>query len=285
MAGAGEPLVRIMGQKMAESLGQPILVEVQAGAGGAIAAETVARAAPDGYTVLHPSSGSLIYRVYLAKNISYDPVRDFTPIALVAEAVLVVATGSTVPMRSFDEVVQYARSNPGKLFYGTSGVGTVHHLSAELLGELTGINWVHVPYKDSARLTTDLISGQVPIAFGIYGTYAQHLASGKIRLLAINNGSRYPRSPEVPTLSEQVRGYEPPATWNSFFGPAGLPRPIVQRLHAEAIKAIEHPDVRAKLDGLGFVARSGSPEELAQVLKRGLEQAAYVVKMAGIKPE
>ncbi len=285
VAGAGETLIRMMGQKMSEALGQPLLVDVQAGVAGAIAAEAVSRATPDGYTLLYPSSGSMIYRVFLVKKTPYDPIRDFTPIARVAEAVLVVATSPSAPMRSFEEVIDFAKRNPGKLFYGTSGVGTVHHLSAELLGGITGINWVHVPYKDSARLTIDVIGGQVPIAFGILGTYAQHVNTGKMRLLAINNFARHNRFPDVPTVVEQIPGYEPPPTWNAFFGPAGLPRPIVQRLNTEIIKAVDHPDVRSKLDGLGIVPRVSSPEELGEALKRGLEQAARIVKMAGITPE
>lgn len=285
VAGAGETLIRMMAQKMTEALGQPLVVDVQAGVAGAIAAEAVARAAPDGYTLLYPSSGSMIYRVFLARNTPYDPVRDFTPIARVAEAVLVVAGSHASPLRSFDEVIDFAKRNPGKLFYGSSGVGTVHHLSAELLGGITGINWVHVPYKDAARLTIDLIGGQVPVAFGILGTYAQHVSTGKMRLIAINNVARYSRFPDVPTLVELIPGYEPPPTWNAFFGPAGVPRPIVQRLNSEIIRAVEHPDVRSKLDGLGIVPRVSSPEELGEALRRGLEQAAQIIKMAGISPE
>lgn len=285
LGGGGETLARLVGQKMSESMGQPVLIDVQPAAAGSIAANSVARAAPDGYTILYAATNSQIYRPLLAKNVPYDSVKDFTPIATLSEAVLVVAVSHSSQINSMKDVVEQARQNPGKVFYGTSGVGTTHHLSAEVLQVVAGVKLVHVPYKDPNQVATELIANRIPVGFGIFGTMYQHHTAGKLRIIAINNTKRYGRTPDIPTIGEGVPGYEPPPGWNGFFGPAGMQRPVVQRLNAEITKAITAPDMRERLDALGFIATPSTPEQLGEAVKRGLELAAKIVKTAGIQAE
>ena len=285
LGGGGETLARLVGQKMSESMGQPVLIDTQPAVAGSIGANTVAKAAPDGYTILYAATNSQVYRIYLAKNVPYDPVKDFTPIAMLSEAVLVVATSIPSGITSMKELIERARKEPGKLFYGTSGVGTTHHLSAEVLQTVAGIKMVHVPYKDPNQVATELIGNRIPTGWGIFGTMYQHHMAGKLKIIAINNTRRYPRTPDIPTVGESVPGYEPPPGWNAWFGPAGLPRPIVMRLNAEISKAVTSPDLKDKIDALGFIPWTSTPEELAVELKKSLERTAKIVKAAGIEPE
>jgi tripartite-type tricarboxylate transporter receptor subunit TctC len=226
-----------------------------------------------------------VYRPFVAKNVPYDPVKDFTPIGSMAEAVLVVAVSLDSKITNMKELVEFAKREPGKAFYGTSGVGTTHHLSAEILQGVTGIKLTHVPYKDPNNVATELIGNRIPIGFGIFGTMYQHHTAGKLRIIAINNTKRYGRTPDIPTLSEQIAGYEPPPGWDSWFGPANLPRAIVTRLNTELNKAVTAPDLKDKIDALGFIPTPGTPEDLARDVKVGLERAAKIIKAAGIEPE
>jgi len=285
LGGGGETLARLVGQKMSEALGQPVLIDPQPAVAGTIGANTVAHAAPDGYTILYAATNSQVYRTFLAKNVPYDPVKDFTPIAMLSEAVLVVATSIPSGITSMKDLIERARKEPGKLFYGTSGVGTTHHLSAELLQTVTGIKMVHVPYKDPNQVATELIANRIPTGWGIFGTMYPHHTAGKLRIIAINNTRRYARTPDIPTVGESVPGYVPPPGWNGWFGPAGLPRPIVMRLNAEITKAVTAPDLKDKIDALGFIPTPSTPEELAAALKTSLERTGKIVKAAGIEPE
>lgn len=285
LGGGGETLARMIGQKLSESMGQPVLIEVQPAASGSIAAATVARAAPDGYTILHATAASQIYRPVLAKNVPYDPVKDFTPIAMVGDAAVVVAASIDSGMNSMKDLIERARREPGKVFYGTSGVGTTHHLSAELVQALAGVRMVHVPYKDANQVAVELIANRIPVGFGIFGTLYKHHAAGKLRIIASNNTRRYERIGDIPTIGEELPGYEPPPGWNGFFGPAKMAQPIVHRLNAEINRAITAPDLQAKLSALGFIATPGAPEELGAAVKLGLERAARIAKSAGIEPE
>jgi tripartite-type tricarboxylate transporter receptor subunit TctC len=285
LGGGGDALARLIGQRMSESLGQPIIIDAQPAAAGSIGAATVARAAPDGYTILYAATNSQVYRVFLAKNVAYDPIKDFTPIAMLSEAVLVVAVSNASGINSMQDLVARARKEPGKLFYGTSGVGTSHHLSAELLQVVIGVKMTHVPYKDPAIVATELMADRIPTGWGIFGTMYQPHLSGKLRIIAINNSKRYARTPDIPTITEGVPGYTPPPGWNAWFGPAGVPRPIVQRLNIEISRAVTAPDLKDKIDALGFIPVTSTPEELAEILKRGLDIAGKIIRTAGIEPE
>jgi tripartite-type tricarboxylate transporter receptor subunit TctC len=283
LGGGGETLARFIGQKMGESMGQPIIIDPQPAAAGVVGANMVAKAAPDGYTFLYSATNSQVYRLALARNTPYDPVKDFTAISLLSDAVLVVAVPPNSSIRNMRDYVEQAKG--GKLFYGTSGVGTTHHLSAEVLQLTAGIKLTHVPFKDPNLVATEVIADRLTSGFGIFGTMYQHHVAGKLRIIAINNVKRYGRTPDIPTIGEGVPGYEPPPGWNGFFGPANLPRPIVQRLNAEIHKASSAPDMKERFDQLGFIMTLSTPEELDAVLKRDLPRAAKLVKDAGIPVE
>jgi tripartite-type tricarboxylate transporter receptor subunit TctC len=285
IGGGGEALGRVVAEKMSQALGQTVVIDPQPAAAGSIAAQTVARAAPDGYTLLYAAVNSQVYRTLLAKNVPYDPVRDFTPIGMMSDAVLAVATSNESGIRSIADLIARAKADEGKLFYGTSGVGTTHHLSVEVFQSVTGVRLTHVPYKDPNQVGLELMGNRIPVGWGVFGTLYQNHLSGKLRIIAINNTQRFRRTPDIPTVGEQVPGYEPPPGWNAWFGPAGLPRPIVDRLNAEINRALAAPDLRDRIDALGFIPTPGTPEDLAAELKRSLANAARVVKAAGIEPE
>ena len=253
VSGGAEVVVRIASQRWQETTGQPMLMEVQSGAAGAVGADIVARAAPDGYTLLLATASAITIRPHIAKNTPYDPIRDFTPIISTGEAVLVVAANPTAPFNSLRGLVEYAKKNPGKLSYGTSGVGTNHHLSAEILRRAADIDMTHVPYKTAPQLMIDTISGQVPVAFTILATISNNVKAGKLRVLAVYNSKRYHLIPDVPTLAEEVPGYEPPPGWMGYLGPANLPQPLVLRLNAELAKFYGEPLMQSRADAAGIM--------------------------------
>jgi tripartite-type tricarboxylate transporter receptor subunit TctC len=183
------------------------------------------------------------------------------------------------------ELIEYAKRNPGKLSYGTSGIGTTHHLSGESIRLLTGIDWVHVPYKGGPPVITDLVAGEIQVGFSILATAAPFIASGKVRLLAVNGAKRYHVIPDVPTVGEQLPGYEPPSTWGGYFGPAGMPRAVVARLHDEIVRVLSTPEVRARAEDIGFPIATSTPGELSATIRRDIEYTAKIVEAIGIKPE
>jgi tripartite-type tricarboxylate transporter receptor subunit TctC len=285
VAGGADIIARLVAQGLTATLGQPVVVESLSGAGGAIGADAVARAAPDGYTIMLASASTLVMNRFLSKSARLDPLRDFTPITKAFETVAVVIANPSLPAASIRELIEYAKRNPGKLSYGTSGVGTTHHLSGESIRLLTGIDWVHVPYKGGPPVITDLIGGEIQVGFSILATAAPFIASGKVKVLAVNGAKRYHVIPDVPTVSEQLPGYEPPSTWGGYFGPAGMPRAIVNRLHDEIARVLSSPEVRAKAEDIGFPIATSTPEELGATIRRDIETTAGIVKAIGIKPE
>jgi tripartite-type tricarboxylate transporter receptor subunit TctC len=285
VAGGADIIARLVAQGLTGALGQPVVVETLSGAGGAIGAEAVARSAPDGYTIMLTSASALVMNRFLQKSARLDPLKDFTPITKAFETVAIVVAGPSLPAGSMRELVEYAKRNPGKLSYGTSGIGTTHHLSGESIRLLTGIDWVHVPYKGGPPVLTDLVGGEIQVGFSILATAAPFIASGKVKVLAVNGAKRYHVIPNVPTVSEQLPGYVPPSTWGGYFGPAGMPPAIVSRLHNEIVRALESPAVRAKAEDIGFPIATSTPEELTATIRRDIEYTAGIVKAIGIKPE
>ncbi len=285
VAGGADIVARLVAQGLTGALGQPVVVETQSGAGGAIGAESVARAAPDGYTIMLTSASALVMNRFLSKSARLDPLSDFTPITKAFETVALVVTSPALPVESMRDLVEYAKRHPGKLSYGTSGIGTTHHLSGESIRLLTGIDWVHVPYKGGPPVITDLIGGEIQVGFSILATAAPFIASGKIKILAVNSAKRYHVIRDVPTVTEQLPGYEPPSTWGGYFGPAGMPRTIVARLHDEIVRILNSPEVRAKAEDIGFPVATSTPEELTATIRRDIEYTAKIVKAVGIRPE
>jgi len=285
VAGGADLIARLVAQGLTASLGQPVVVETQSGAGGAIGAEAVARAAPDGYTIMLTSESALVMNRFLSKSARLDPLKDFTPITKAFETIAVVETTPAQPFASIRELIAYAKIHPGKLSYGTSGIGTTHHLSGESIRLISGIDWVHVPYRGGPQVLTDLVGGEIQVGFSVLATSAPFIASGKVRLLAVNGTKRYHVIPDVPTISEQLPGYEPPPTWAGYFGPAGMPQPIVARLHDEIVRVLESPAVRAKAEEVGFPIATSAPNELTATIQRDIEYTDRIVKAVGITPE
>ncbi|OGA01885.1 MAG: hypothetical protein A3H35_14185, partial [Betaproteobacteria bacterium RIFCSPLOWO2_02_FULL_62_17] len=267
IAGGADVVARLVAQGLTESLGQPFIVEAQAGAGGAVGAEMVTRAAPDGYTIMLAAAANIVGRQFLVKNHSYDAIKSFTPIAKVADTVLVIIAPANSPFNSMRDVIEYAKKNPGKISYGTSGIGTNHHLSAEVIRMMTGIDWVHVPYKGGPPVITDTITGQIQVGFSILATISPFLKSGKLKMIAVNNASRYPLIPDISTVAEQLPGYEVPPGWMGYLGPAGMPAAIVQRLNSEIVRIMNSPDVRGKAANIGFIASTNTPDAFAAMIK------------------
>jgi tripartite-type tricarboxylate transporter receptor subunit TctC len=279
----GDVLCRVMAGSMSEISGQPVVVDNRAGAGGVLAAELVARSAPDGYTLLMATTGTQVMRVHLAKNQSFDPVKDFTAITEVGETVTLIVANPSFPANSLREAIEYARKNPGKVTYGTSGIGSPHHLSGELLQQLTGVKLVHVPYKASSQALQDTVAGQLMTTFAISGLAVPAVRSGKVKPLAINRGKRFSALPDVPTIGEVVPGFETPPSWTGLFGPANMPPAVLTPVFNLAVKALNTPATRAKLlEGYFEVVTNSSPEEYRAQVGREIELVGRIIKAANI---
>jgi tripartite-type tricarboxylate transporter receptor subunit TctC len=285
ISGGGDLTARALGDKMGPALGAPILVEVQSAAGGALGASTVARAAPDGYTLLFASTSTMIMRPFLVKEMTYDTSRDFTPIAKVGEAIAAIVASTAFPPNNFAEMIDYAKRNPGKLSYSSTGIGTTHHLSGLVIEQMSGINWVHVPYKTGPQAVQDLVAGRTPVSIGTVSTFAGMIQAGKAKLIAINSNERFSETPSVLTIGESLPGYDRPAGWMAYFGPAGLPQAISRRVESEIIKAANEPGIKAKLLAAGIVVDTVPADSFVSTIKRDLALVSKLVRSAGIQPE
>ena len=278
-------LARMVAPRMQEAYGQPVVVENRVGANGMIATEMVAHSPADGYLIQVGTSGTHVTSIFLNKNVPYDPVKDFTPITAAVEPATCVVVNPSLAVHSVRELIEYAKRNPGKLSYGSSGVGSVFHLAGELFNQTAGVELVHVPYKGVAPAMTDVVAGQILVNFTSVADAMTNIRAGKVRVLAVLESKRYPGLPDVPTVTETLSGFQKPATWFGFLGPAGLPQPILARLNGEIVKAITAPDARAKLERMGMNVIANSPEQFAALIKSGIEQYGRIVKSAGIQPE
>jgi len=278
-------VARLVGNKLNEALGQPVVIENRSGANGAVGSEFVARAAPDGYTILAGTAGTHVTSVFLVKTLPYDPVKDFTPITAAVEPVTCLTVHVSVPANSVQQLIDYAKQNPGKLSYGSSGVGSVFHLMGELFHQTTGVELVHVPYKGVAPAVADLVGGHIPMVFTSISAVQPYEKGGQIRTLAILEPERFPAMKDIPSISETVPAFRKPSSWFGFFGPPGLPAPILARLNAEIVKALRAPDVKGKLEDAGLAVIADTPEEFAALLNKGIDQYGQIIKTAGIQPE
>ena len=282
--GSADILTRAIGQKAGEGLGQPFVVENRPGAGTAIGAEALAKSAPDGYAIMLGTVSSHAINPALNPKLPFDPVRDFTPISLVASIPFAMIVHPSVSAKTVEEFVALARAKPGTLNYSSAGSGTSNHLAGELLRSMTGIDIVHIPYKGSAPALNDLLAGQVSMMFDLVLTAAPHVRSGAVRGLAVTGAQRSPALPNLPTVAESgVPGYEVSA-WFGIFAPAGVPQPVVQRLNAEFVKAMQQPDLRQRLASQGAEPLTSTPDEFAGYLRNEIDKWAKVVKAAGMKP-
>jgi len=277
-------LTRIVSAQLQESLGQAIVVDNRPGAGGVVAAETVARAAPDGYTLLVAGPGTQVIRVYLVKQSSFDPVKDFTPITAIGDSPVVIVAHPSLPVASFRELLEYARANPDKVTYGTSGIGSQHHLGGEQIALMTGTRMVHVPYKAGAQALVDLVAGQLQLSFSVIGPALPMIRSGKARALTVISDKRIAQLPDVPAITEIIPGYSPFRSWVGLFGPAQLPDAILRRLNSETVKGITSAAGRARVLDAGYEPIPGTPEEFTALIARDLSFVGRVVKAANIQP-
>ena len=276
---------RIVAQKMTELLGQSVVVENRAGAGGMLGTGTVAKAEPDGYTIVLSSLSAYAIGPRLVKAPLYDPIKDFTAIASVALAPTILTINTALPVQNLKDLIAYAKANPGKLTYGSSGIGSVAHISAEMLRATTGIDLVHVPYKSAAQAYPDMIAGSVSMVFDALPSAIQHIRSGKVRPIAMMSDRRASLVPDVPTFAEA--GY-PEATlrlWVGLHGPANLPAPIVQKLNDTAARTVAAPEVRERFTAVGADAYSTSPREFAELVRGDVERLGKMMAAAGIKGE
>ena len=283
-AGAGgDVFFRPLAVQLAAITGEQWIVDNRPGAGGLLAVEAAMRAPADGYTLLLASQNVPVTRRYLSKAKPVDPLVDLTPIAALWRTTLVLVSHPSFPAKSLQELVAYAKAHPGKVSYGSSGVGTQAHFAGANLAAIAGIELLHVPYSNN-RQVPDLLAGDVPTTIIIVSSILQHVRTGRIRALAVAGAKRLPILPAVPTVSEVLPRFEPPPTWSALFAPPGLPKDVLARLNAAVAKAVATPELRAKAGADGFELIGNTPEEFTAQLKRDIEVAGRLVKAAKIEP-
>jgi tripartite-type tricarboxylate transporter receptor subunit TctC len=280
--GVADIYARIIGAKVQESWGQPVVVENRTGGGGNIGADAVAKSAPDGYTLNMSAIGPHAVNVSLFSKMPYDPVKDFAAIALVLEAEGLLVVHPSVPANSVAELIAYARANPGKLTFASAGPGTASHLAGELFKTMAKVDMLHIPYKGNVPAITDLLAGQTSLLFATMPTVLPHAKAGKLRALATLGAERSTATPELPTIGETLKGFEV-NNWIGLFAPAGTPPEIVRRWNGEVMRVMQSPDIQARLpvDGARFTANT--PEQFSSFVKSEIAKWAPVVKASGAR--
>jgi tripartite-type tricarboxylate transporter receptor subunit TctC len=286
-AGGGTDIqARIVQPRLAEALGATVVVENKPGASTSIAANEVARSAPDGHTLLYSFNGAFAQVPFtLAGGVPYDPVKDFTPLSLGARGSQILVLHTSVPATNIRELLEWAKANPGKLNIASFGTGTSSHLFAEIFMRQSGVQMVHVPYKGTGDAVKDLLSGRVQIMFDAGTSAIQNTATGRLRMLAVVGEKRSPFTPEVPTLTEQgIKGIDL-VGWLGWFGPANMPPEITKRLNAAFVKVLADPEVKAAIEKGGYESVSSSSEELGAMVRRDIERWGKIIKDIGYKPQ
>jgi tripartite-type tricarboxylate transporter receptor subunit TctC len=281
--GVADLLPRIVGQKLSEKWGQPVVVENKVGAAGNIGMAEGARAAPDGYTLTLAPAGNLTVNPILFKNLPFDTYKDLTPVTNLAESPNVLVVNPSVPAKTFQELVAYAKANPGKLNFASPGPGSGAHLAGELLNLDAGIRMVHVPYKGLAPAVNDLLGGQVQAMFAGISTVLQYIQSGKLRALAIASPKRSAQLPEVPTVAQSGYPGFDVTSWYGIVAPAGTPPAIIRKVQQGMAQALHDPDVQARLAGLGLEPVGNTPGEFDAMIKAETRKWADIVRRANIK--
>ncbi len=278
----GDVLSRQIFTSIAAELGQPIVVENKGGSGGLIAFEATRRSSPDGYTILLASQNVPVTRRYLSKGEPIDATKDLTPISALWRTSLLLAVNPSIPVKNFKEFLEYIKLNSEKVSFSSTGIGTQGHFAGASLSAATGINIMHVPYNDN-RVITDVISGQVPMTLSIVSNVSAHVRAGRLRLIASAGTKRLDAYPDVPLITEFFPSFEPPPTWTGLFAPAGLPKPILLKLHTAILKGLSNPELKAKasLDGFDFIGNTH--EEFVALINHDVEVAGRLVKLAKIE--
>ncbi len=282
--GATDIMARTLAEPLGKRLGQPVIVENRTGAGTMIASEHVSKATPDGHTLLLAAS-SLGIAPSLYSKVNYDPVKDFTPISLVASVVHVLSVHPSVPAKNVSELIAWVKANPTKANYGSVGAGTSTHLESELFATMAGVKMQHIPYKGSAPALMDLVGGNLPIMFDAYASSGPFIRENKIRLLAVTTAQRSKLLPDVPTVAESgLPGYEA-MPWLGLVAPAGTPNAVVNKVHAELMEVLKDAAVQEKFRSLGLDIIGNKPAEFADFIKKDIVKWAKVVKDSGAKAD
>ena len=282
--GTTDTLARFLGQEMAKELGQPVIVENRVGAGGNIAAEAAARAPADGHTLLFVNTSHSVNMGLYGPRVPYDAVKDFTPVTQVSTGPAVLVAAKDFPGKDARDVIALAKAQPGKLDFAVGGLGTSIHMAGELFKMSAGVDIVNIPYKGSNPALLDVVGGQVKLMFAPVINAVPQVKAGKVKALGVTSATRIPALPDVPPIADVLPGYES-AAYFGLLAPANLPRDILARLHAVAVKAAQHPDLRARLEPDGSRVVAGTPEEFRAFLVADVEKWRQVVKATGAKPE
>ena len=283
--GSGDVSLRTLAPHLTAELGQPIVIDNRPGGGGVVAAELLVRAPADGYTLMSGTSATQLIRPHLIKGTPFDPIKDFTPVTPLYTAVSLLVAHPSVPVNSMRELIDYAKKNPGKLSWGGAGIGTPDHLYGEQVKQMAGIDVVHVPYKASSLALNDVIAGQLPMTFTILAAATSHIKQGKLKPLGVVGDKATPLLPDVPGFGEVIPGYVQPPSWNGIFGPAGMPKPVLDRLHGAFVKALNQPDSVQRWRENGYQTLGLTPEQFAVRIRREFELVGQIIKAAGIKQE
>lgn len=280
--GTTDLFARVLAQNLEKSLGKPFVVENKPGAGGNIGTAQAAKAAPDGYTIEVGTVSTHAINPTLYKNLTYDTVRDFQPVSLISRVPNILVLKKSLPIKSVQELVDYAKANPGKVIYGSSGSGTSIHLAAELFQMRTGTKLTHVPYRGSGELVSALLGGHIDLAFDNMPISWPHVKSGELNALGVTSPERSPAAPDLQTIGEVIPGYEA-TSWFGVFVPAGTPKPVVDRLAAEVKAVLELPEVVKKLSDVGAKPSPNTPEAFTAFIDAEREKWAEVIKVSGAK--
>lgn len=282
--GGPDMVARALAQKLSEIMGQPFVVENKPGAGGTLATGIAAKSPADGYTLLVGETGQLVIAPYIYKNLSYKTLTDFAPIALVSSEPLLLVSSNKSGIKTVQDLVVRARSNPGVLSYGSSGVGTIHHIAGEVFKSGLGLNLLHVPYKGSGQSVPAILSGDVPILVSSFAGAGSHIRAGTLNLLAVTTAERLPSMPNVPAVSELIKGYEFPSEVG-VLAPAGLPPAVLNKLAAAIKAACDSPDFVAKFKETSTIITYKSPSDYTDNLRINLQKYADATKLSRINPE
>jgi tripartite-type tricarboxylate transporter receptor subunit TctC len=281
--GSTDTVARIIAEKLSTRLGQPVVVENKAGAGGALGSDFVAKSPPDGYTLLVGTSSTMAIAPWVYTKLPYNPTRDFAPVTLLGIADIIVVVNSEVPIRTTKQLLDYAKANPGKLTFASGGNGSISHLLGEYFKSMAKVDMLHVPYKGDAQMVTDLLGGQVSLAFGTAVAWLPHIKSGKVAAIAVTNPKRSTTLTDLPTLNESgVPGYEA-VQWFGIAAPTGTPREVIQRLNTEITAILAIPDVQKRFVDLGFDVVGDTPDEFAAFLRAENAKWKKIAEIAGTK--
>ena len=283
--GNTDTLARVISQPLSTALGTPVVIDNKPGAGGSVGSTAVARAPADGYTILGGTISSHSINISLYSKLDYDPIKSFTPVAMLGSGPLVLVVPAASPYKTLNDVLAASKAKSGGLSSASPGNGTSPHMALELLAYQSGVKFTHVPYKGSGPAVQDVVGGQVDMMFDTTLIVGPHIQAGKLRAIAVSSSKRLDSLPDVPTIAEAGQKGFDVGSWQAVFAPAGTPKPVVDRLHAEIMKIVATPDVQARLKAFGMLPSAMTPAELGEYQKAEVQKWAQVIKAAGIKAD